>query len=388
MRTISFATFLMPILVCTNCTSQTPVESDPIVEQIQQEILPNELADRVEEPEVLEVNVQETKQAGSESATPVVTAPIVTANDGFGPLSPEARAIFWGSTEDPPAEHLDATRSDLEGRHYLTCDELNLHLLYDRVRDLGGGYAGVGTDQAYTFAGWQRPNLVWLTDYDPWVRLTHFAYRAFFLASDDIDTFLSYWRDTEAAEALFRVTYAEHEDLDDIIFVYGEAHRGISRRLRRLRGIQEDADIPSFVSDEEMYTFVRGLVQSDRVRPMIGNLLDDEALLANAEVGRQLDVPIRVYYLSNAEDYWDYPDQFRANMWGSHFDAASLIIRTDAKKRSNGDYAYCMQPALNFQAWLREDYVEEIGDVWHRERVRDETHIPVRFLDEAPFDRE
>ena len=111
--------------------------------------------------------------------------PDITAADGHGPLSPEAHAIFWGSVEDPPAEELMATRRDLYGRHYLTCDENNHHLMYDRLQNLGGAYAGVGSDQAYMFMGWMRPNLAWVTDYDPWIRHLHWAYHAFFRASED-----------------------------------------------------------------------------------------------------------------------------------------------------------------------------------------------------------
>ena len=95
-------------------------------------------------------------------------------------LSDEARALFWGSVEDDAPEVLLATRPDLEGRHYLTCDELNLHLWYERVRDIGGGYAGVGSYQAYTFIGWMKPDLAWFTDYDPWISSLHHIYAAFF----------------------------------------------------------------------------------------------------------------------------------------------------------------------------------------------------------------
>ena len=325
-----------------------------------------------------------------ETAEPVEPEVVdITAADGWGPLSPEAHALFWGSVEDDPPEVLNATRPDLEGRHYLYCDELNLHLFNEWIDNINGGYCGVGSDQAYLFMGMQRPHLVWLTDYDPWIRHLHWAYHAFFRAAEDFETFLSYWDDDaeDRAEQVIRETYEGRDDVDDIVFVYGEARNDIERRFRRLGDIMPDAGIPSFVTDQETYEFVRQMVINERVRPMIANLLDDEALVGIAEVARELDVPVRIFYLSNAEDYWEYPDQFRVNFNTLYFDDQSVILRTDAKKRRNNDYAYCAQPALLFQQWLQQDYVVEIDDVWPRERVRDANHIPVRFLDDEPFDR-
>ena len=91
-------------------------------------------------------------------------------------------------------------------------------------------------------------------------------------------------------------------------------------------------------------------------------------------------MPIRLYYLSNAEDYWEYPDQFRTNFQGLYFDDASLILRTDAKKRRNDDYAYCLQPALNFQRWLAQPYVREVADIWPREARAGPFAHPDSFL--------
>jgi hypothetical protein len=113
--------------------------------------------------------------------------------DSYGPLTEAQKAIFWGSTEDAPAEKLLATEERLEGRHYPTCDEWNIHLFEPKVRDLGGGYLGVGTDQAYLFIGWQRPHLAWLFDYDPWVKHIHKTYHIFFEEAETIDEFIALW---------------------------------------------------------------------------------------------------------------------------------------------------------------------------------------------------
>lgn len=119
---------------------------------------------------------------------------------------------------------------------------------------------------------------------------------------------------------------------------------------------------------------------------MLANLIDDQALRAVGDVGRQLEVPIRVFYLSNAEDYWRYPQEFRDNFQALHFDERSLILRTNAAKRTNGDYRYNSQTALSFQQWLQREDVRRISDIWQREYIRDEDHIPVSHIDAGPED--
>jgi hypothetical protein len=146
--------------------------------------------------------------------------------------------------------------------------------------------------------------------------------------------------------------------------------------------------IDTFVTDEETYRFVRQMIQNGRVRPMLANLLDDQALLGIGEVGRRLGVPLRALYLSNAEDYWTYPDQFRRNMDGLYFDERSLILRANASKPDNDDYRYNMQSALNFREWLAQPWVRNIDDIWDHEYIEDPSHIPVSFLNQPPVNRD
>lgn len=327
---------------------------------------------------------------GSASAAEADPGAAMRATPGSaGPLEGAARERFWGTTEDPAPELLNATREDLENRHYLYCDEINLHILYPEVAGIGGAYAGVGSDQAYTFAGWMRADLVWLTDYDPWIGALHRSYAAFFEAAETPDAFREYWSDAseEASLALLRARWADREDLELIVYVFRHARGAVSRRLRRIVREMTDANVPSFVSDAETYTYVRELVRGGRVRPMLANLLDTTALVEIGAASHDLGVPIRVFYLSNAEDYWRYPDQFKTNFLAQFFDERSVIVRTNATKPRNGDYRYGLQGGLNFQDWLRQDYVHRIRDIWVPTYVRDENHVPLDRIDAEPFDR-
>ena len=165
--------------------------------------------------------------------------------------------------------------------------------------------------------------------------------------------------------------------------VFDQAHGRVGRRMGRIATMAADYEIPTFVTDEAMYNHVRNMVVGGRVRPLVANLLDDEALHAIGEVSRTINVPVRVLYVSNAEDYWPYSEQFRQNMYDQFFDENSWFVRTAASKSRNGDYRYNLQDALNFQQWLRQPYVRRRGDVWPAPWVRDETDIPIEVLEIA-----
>ena len=98
---------------------------------------------------------------------------LVTTSQQVTPLPKAQKEIFWGSPEDAKPRVLGGVTKKQYNRHYVTSNEGHLDLFYPTLKNLGGGYAGVGTDQAYLFIGWQRPTLAWLTDYDPVVGSVH-----------------------------------------------------------------------------------------------------------------------------------------------------------------------------------------------------------------------
>ncbi len=378
----------LSVASCTRGTDPAPTAPEPSAEAAE------EARDEAAEGSA-EAASEEVEEGSAEAAEvePEPVDPQVALREaiaGHGPIEGDVYDLIWGDFEDEIPETLNATREDLEGRHYLTCDEVNLHIWYEHVRDIGGAYAGVGSDQAYTFIGWMKPQIAWLTDYDPWVRTTHKIYRVAFENGSNIEEFRAFWSEEnqDASWALLEAAWSEDPDFRFMRRVWGDWGPRLERRLRRYRRVLNEAGIPSFLTDEETYTFVRDFVLSGRTRSLLANLLDDTALNTIGDVSRELDVPIRVFYLSNAEDYWDYPDQFRANFQSLHFDENSLILRTNASKRRNGDYRYCMQPALNFQQWLQQDYVDNVDDIWIQPRIESEDHIPLTNMDDEPFDRQ
>ncbi len=309
----------------------------------------------------------------------LLAAPLIAA-----PLSDAQKGVLDAIPEDPPPEELDATREDLKGRHYLSGDEANLQLFLPRVKDLGGAYAGVGSDQAYLFAGWQKPELVFVTDYDPWIKWLHLAYAAFFKEAEDLTTFRQLWKEPKVGLEVIKTAY-EGRTRRKVSWVFARAAHKVNRRLRRLEKWSKARGFPSFASDDEQYRFVRQLVLEGRVRPLVCNLLESQCLVGLGAALKQVGVPLRVLYTSNAEQYWDYSDQFRANMQAQNFDEKSVVLRTLASKRSaNKDYQYNSQSGPNFQAWLKHSWVKRVRTIVPMVFIKSADHLPLTHTDADP----
>jgi len=326
------------------------------------------------------------------AAAPVVEAPKPPALNALGsnePLNEATRKLVWETTEDEAPEVLNATRKDLENRHYQTCDELHLAKFYPNIKGIKGAYIGVGSDQAYTFMGWMDAELAWLTDYDPWIKQEHRIYALFFEKAETHEAFVSQWRSRNraASRAMIDEHFAADPEKALIMEVFDSASYKVDVRMTRLIAMAKNYKIPTFVTDAAMYAHVRSMVLGGRVRPMVSNLLDSDGLTGVGNASRAVNVPIRAVYMSNAEDYWPYSEQFRVNMAGLNFDENSWILRTAASKPTNGDYRYNMQDAQNFQAWLKEPYVKRRGDVWPAPYVNGDDDIPMEVLDAPPVNR-
>lgn len=306
--------------------------------------------------------------------------------DPMQPLPEAARAVLWGTPQDDPPEILDASRPDLVGRHYMSSDEWNLHLFEPVLRGRGGAYMGVGTDQGYLLVGWQRPAFAFLADYDPWVTVLHWIYAAFFEHAESPQALLAYFADAEAGAALLREHYAEHAQLEFMLKLYERYRRRVSGRLTRLRDRLTEVEVAGFVNDQAQYDFVRHLVRSRRVRPLQSNLLADRGVRGIAEALQQVGLPLRAFYVSNAESYWPWTTgEFIANVKALPFDEQSLVLRTLASHPVNDDYRYNAQPALSFLPWLEDRRIPpEVIYMIPRRRLTGPEDVEYLFFDEPP----
>ncbi len=301
-------------------------------------------------------------------------------------LSAEQKATFWGSPQDPAAEKLLGINEEFEGKHYATGDEWHAELWQPHIANLGGGYVGVGSDQAYLYVGWQRPEFAWLIDYDQLVVDLHSVYRAFFLEADSIDGFLKLWQAGSSNLALDRIehTYASDKRLKIYREAYSRNRGNVAYRLALLRKSHQKNKVASWLTDPAAYAYIRNLYQTERIRPMLANLLADKGISGIAAAADKLGVKVHVVYLSNAEEYWPYGQQFRANLKSLPFDDKSKILRTLSSFSINRDYRYNLQPGLLYQKWLAQPKLRGVRAMVKRRKLDGPDDIEFSITDSDP----
>ncbi|MDH5673439.1 MAG: hypothetical protein OEZ06_14895 [Myxococcales bacterium] len=307
-------------------------------------------------------------------------------------LGEAERERFMSSATDPPAAELGGISDALEGKHYPTSNEQALHRFQPYLEGLGGGYVGVGTDQAYLFIGWQRPQLAWLFDYDPVVSDVHRIYMAFLRKAENPDAFLALWTATERknARAILDASCAE-EDRSRVRETYSQYRTEIKRRLFKVAEQHRELGVKSFLTDQAQYDYVVALVRAGRVRPMVGDLTAKRGLVGIGEVSRELGVPVRALYMSNAEEYFrqsGYSEQFKKNARAVLGDGRSLVLRTLSTYPQNQDYLYAVQPGPNFLTWLERPWLRNVFQIAPRPKRTPEEieadRYPVQLIDHAP----
>lgn len=275
--------------------------------------------------------------------------------------------ILLGTAEDAPPERRGGVTAEREDKHYLAGNERSLYAFYEVIKDVGGGYVGVGTDQAYLFMSWARPEIAWLVDYDPAVGEIHEIYRLFFAAAPTPEEFVALWDKPAREQALAIFGNAHDERRAKSLRRWYLGYRGwIHRRLVTVGRAMERADVPSYLTHQEHYDFVRQMLEQRRVRPMLVNLHENKGLRGVGQAADQLGVPIRVLYLSNAEEYWPrYPKQYRENIAALPFHDDAIVLRTLLIWQINTDYRYNVQSVDNYLQWLAQPYVDDVYDITH-----------------------
>mgnify|MGYP000691614224 CR=1 FL=1 len=320
-------------------------------------------------------------------------APAEQPPDGApAPLDAAARAVFLGTAEDEPPVELGGVTEERKNQHYVTSNERTLEAFHSRIQDLRGGYVGVGSDQAYLFIGWARSELAWLTDYDPVVVDIHAIYHALFAVADTPAAFRDLWRVERKPAAIAAIQQhgpvgapaPDRADARRRELLYRRYRARIAKRLDAVSAGMAAAGVPSFLTDQAQYTYVRDLVRAGRVRSLVADLTQTTAVQQLAAAASKLAVPVRVVYLSNAEEYWNrLTPSFRANVGALPVDDRSVVLRTLLTWSKNQDYRYNAQPLRNYQQWLAQPWVRTIRDVVRRKEF-DPAAVNFFETDELP----
>lgn len=301
-------------------------------------------------------------------ALALTAAPLASAQPGARPswMRPAAAIPSDPSLPLPPelrriAEEVPDEGTPSPSEHYPVSNEHRHDLWFAHIRDLGGAFVGVGTDQCYTLAAVQNAQLVWIVDFDPIVPLVHRIYGVLVPLSDDPSALVDRFSPerSEETEGLLREHLGADPRAEAIVRVYSRNRERMHAYLRRAHRNVVGGVGATWLSDPELYRRVRALHAGGRVIARNGDVTADRALRGVGRAAARLRLSVRVVYFSNAEQFFVFDADFLANLEALPSDERSVVLRTfrvhGAPYPPRDRWHYMVQPLADMRARIAEN---------------------------------
>ncbi len=232
-----------------------------------------------------------------------------------------------------PIPREEGQKAQLNADHYLFSNERRIEMFESYIKDLKGGYVGVGTDQNLTLAAWAKSDYIWLMDFDDYVVRVNRIHIAALKKCPDYQCFRDFWQpeNQKTTWAFIEETFKNEPDFAEYKAPYQLGIRknwGIPERLRDLDYMTRKFGFQSFHSRPEDYTYLHEMAKAGRIRADRGDLTKKGTMQSIAAAAKEMKLPIRIVYTSNAEEYFRYPETFRENILSLPTDDKSYMVRT------------------------------------------------------------
>jgi hypothetical protein len=298
-------------------------------------------------------------QAPSGAAAAPAAAPVET------PKRPSIAEVLAAIPEDPPPAEI------IKGTHYFVSNELTPEAFRRQAKRRGGIYLGVGAEQNYLFAGWARPEVLIVADFDQWVVDVHFIHGVLMREAPDPAAFVALWspKQKERARELITAAAADPATRERILDIHRITHRGVYAKLLNQHYGYRDRKISTWLTSRKQYEHVAGLYKRGHARALRGDFTGRLSLQGIAAAARQLELPVRTIYLSNVEDYFPYASGLGRNLLAQPIDERSIVLRTWAVDGTS--YMYVAQGAGDFQRWLARPGIHHRLDIQSRAKLHE-----------------
>ncbi len=270
--------------------------------------------------------------------------------DPWGPVSEEQRKIMWAGEEEARITTPE---------HYVKTNERRHDVWFPYIAGKQGIYVGVAADQNYTLIAASKAEFAFLVDLDWRVTELHRAYEVLIEASEDPQTLHQRFaaKNEEDSVKLIEAGLAnlDAETRRQAIISWRSARETVYRHLENVIARDQDGQSTSWLSNPDYYAHIRKLYQSDRIRMLVGDLTGPKTIQTVAAAAKGLGLPVRVLYLSNAEEYYDYTKQYRDNIGALPIDEQSVVLRTIYSKKwvhADALWNYQVQPLSDYQTRL------------------------------------
>lgn len=235
------------------------------------------------------------------------------------PLSEAQRAVL----ADLPRETIP-----LPGEYYYRSNELRHDLLADDLHGRGGAVVGVGPDQLYTLAALSDAELIVGTDYDARVPALHRLYGVLVPRSETAPELIARFAPAQEAETL-ALLRAELEAGDEQpLRMFERLRQDLYEYLQRQHAREHREAPTTWMADPGYYAHVRDLFRAGRVVARTGDLTGTTTVRAVGAALHELGIPLRIFYLSNADQFFRYTDDFIANVEALPADEKTIVVRS------------------------------------------------------------
>ncbi len=274
----------------------------------------------------------------------------------MAPLSDEYVKLLAALPADPAPKKL------VLDSHYAVSNENQLWLWHDTLVDRHGVFVGVGCDQNYLMAGWSKPDVLVLMDFDQVVVDVHHVYRSLFMAAKDPAEFMALWKKKKEVHDLLEKDITDKTELKRARSAYDTFGTEVAYRLKVLHDTFKAQKMSTFLDDQTQYQYVVDLYKTNRVFSVRGDLTADLTVKAIGSAAHTMGLPVRVLYLSNAETYWPFGKGYKENVASLPFDEKSIVIRTIGlgSNKNVDPFHYITQDAGNFLLWLKQPWIQGI----------------------------
>jgi len=289
---------------------------------------------------------------------PVAAEPApVPADDELPPLDAGERAALLAGPEERIISHRE---------HFTVSNEYRHDLWFPYLRGLGGAYIGVASDQNYTLMAVARSEVGYLLDLDRQVVRLHRVYMALIAASPQPDQFLARFDERAEAETrglieagLSDMSPREREAAQRFV---ADNRAALREYLGTVHASRRGDQGVTWLSDPELYAYIRRMVAGGRLRPINGNLAGKTAMATIAASTRELGLAVKLLYLSNAEEYLFYTPDFVANVRALPVVADSVVLRTIHDRFVGWESPGDGDRRWNYQVHRLEDFQTRLAD--------------------------
>ncbi|MCB1190479.1 MAG: hypothetical protein H7A23_16095 [Leptospiraceae bacterium] len=246
---------------------------------------------------------------------------------------------------------------------YIVKNENKNWLFAPYIKNLSKGYVGVGSDANYSYIAFAKSTWVWLFDFDMNIVNLHKLLRIFILQSENPESFVDkfHYKNAKSSIELLGLFVRENDEKMELKRIFKNYRNALYKNYNLSLKQKGQGKEFGWLSNSSSYQYIRLLYTQKRIAILPGDMLKENTMRSIAKVAKELGVVIRVYYPSNAENFWKFTKIYKENIQSLPFDSESVIISTTGNhwhpKGYKGSYwHYVVRGALNFQKRLATGY--------------------------------